>query len=255
MTDDHPDPSRRPTKSNMFNGMTWLMTGLRPGDSLVFHYSGHGSQKRDFLGVEADGLNETLCPVDFRYAGEIIDDDINRILVNPLPQGVKLHAIIDACHSGSVLDLPFTATCHHGYLRWESEVIPGRMNNPYKGTAGGFAIQFGASRDSQTAADTATLSGGVPTGAATFSFIQALERRGLNISYGDLLVEMYNTLARAGLGAGGGQPSGGGMLDSMLGGLLGGGMAFRGQEPVMSANYGKLVSLNNSKVFNLVGYV
>ena len=164
MTDDHPDTSRRPTKANMFTGMQWLMTGLHPGDSLVFHYSGHGSQQRDFLGVEIDGLNETLCPMDFRYAGEIVDDDLNRILVNPLPHGVKLHSVIDACHSGSVLDLPYVATCHHGYLRWESEVIPGRMKNPYKGTAGGFAVQFGASRDSQTAADTASLSGGVPTG-------------------------------------------------------------------------------------------
>ena len=51
-------------------------------------------------------------------------------------------------------------------------------------------------------------------------------------------MEMYNTLARAGLGASG-PPQGGGMLDSMLGGLLGGGGQFRGQEPVMSANYGK----------------
>ncbi len=42
-----------------------------------------------------------------------------------------------------------------------------------QGTAGGEAIQFGASRDRQTAADTAALSGNVSTGAATFAFIQA----------------------------------------------------------------------------------
>lgn len=177
-------------------------------------------------------MNETLCPLDFRYAGEIIDDELNRILVNPLPQGVKLHAIIDACHSGSVMDLPFTATCHAGYLRWESEYGPG-VRLQTKGTAGGFCVQFGAARDFQAAADTTRLSGGVPTGAATFSFIQAIERRGLNISYGDLLVEMYNTLQMAGLGGSGG----GGGLDGMLLGMLGGGASFRGQEPVMSANY------------------
>ena len=190
------------------------------------------------MGDEIDGLNETLCPMDFKQAGEIVDDDLNRMLVNPLPQGVRLHCVVDACHSGSVLDLPFTATCHHGYLRWESEMVPGRRSSVYKGTNGGFACQFGASRDSQTAADTTQLSGGVPTGAATFSFIQALERRGLNISYGDLLVEMYNTLARAGLGGqGGGGGGGGGLFDGLLGGMLGGGGGFRGQEPVMSANY------------------
>ena len=233
MTDDHPDPWRRPTRYNMMNGFTWLMTGLKPGDSLVFHYSGHGSQQRDFSGVEADGLNETLCPLDFRYAGEIIDDELNHILVRPLTQGVKLHAIIDACHSGSVMDLPYMATCHSGYLRWESENNPWRPA-PYQGTSGGFCVQFGASRDSQVAADTSKLSGGVATGAATFSFIQAIERRGLRISYGALLVEMYNTLQMAGLGPGGGGVT---SMDSFLLGILGGGAGYRGQEPVLSANY------------------
>ena len=57
----------------------------------------------------------------------------------------------------------------------------------WQGTQGGEAIQFGAARDSQTAADTAALSGHVSTGAATFSFIQAIERAGTNISYGRLL--------------------------------------------------------------------
>ena len=29
-------------------------------------------------------------------AGQIVDDDLNRLLVNPLPPGVRLHAIIGA---------------------------------------------------------------------------------------------------------------------------------------------------------------
>jgi len=59
-------------------------------------------------------------PADFQRAGEIIDDDLNRMLINPLPQGVKLHAIIDACHSGSVMDLPYQATVHNGVATWEA---------------------------------------------------------------------------------------------------------------------------------------
>ena len=35
-------------------------------------------------------------------AGMITNDELNRVLVNRLPHGVRLHAIIDACHSGSV---------------------------------------------------------------------------------------------------------------------------------------------------------
>lgn len=85
----------------------WLVQGCQPGDSLVFHYSGHGSRQRDYHGDEVDGYDETLCPLDFETQGMIVDDEINAAIVKPIPHGVKLHAIIDSCHSGTVLDLPF----------------------------------------------------------------------------------------------------------------------------------------------------
>lgn len=87
--------------------MHWLVQGCQPGDSLVFHYSGHGSQLLNFSGDEMDGYDEVLCPLDYETKGTILDDEINATLVRPLPGGVMLHAIIDACHSGTVLDLPF----------------------------------------------------------------------------------------------------------------------------------------------------
>lgn len=231
MADDHPDPSRRPTKANIIAGLRWLARDLRPGDSLVFHYSGHGSQQRDVTGTERDGRCETLVPLDSRHAGQISDDMINQIIVRPLPDGVKLHAIIDACHSGTMLNLPFRAPCVGGAMNWHSEYPPQLIAS--KGTSGGFAVQFSASSDHEYAADTASLSGtGVPTGAATFSFIQAVERRGLNISYGELVTEMYFTLANAGLS----QVQGVGN-DPFYGSLFSGGGTFRGQTPSVSANY------------------
>lgn len=189
-------------------------------------------------------MNETICPVDFQSQSEIVDDELNRMLVNPLPQGVKLHAIIDACHSGSVLDLPYQATVRGGYATWNAAYAG--QTRAWKGTGGGFCVQFSAAKDSQTAADTSQLSGGVATGAATFCFIKAVEDRGVsNVTYGDLLLSMSRTLQAAGLGGSGGGGAvapvmGGGGLESMLFGMLtgaGGGSNFRGQEPVMSANY------------------
>lgn len=73
----------------------------------MFHFSGHGSQQRNYTGDEIDGYDETLCPLDFETQGMIVDDEINETMVKPLPHGVRLHAIIDACHSGTMLDLPF----------------------------------------------------------------------------------------------------------------------------------------------------
>lgn len=46
----------------------------------------------------------------------------------------------------------------------------------FKGTRGGLVVQFSACKDSETAADTEKLSGGIHTGAATYLFIEAVER-------------------------------------------------------------------------------
>ena len=163
------------------------------------------------------------------------------ILVNPLPEGVHLHAIIDACHSGSVLDLPYRTEMTPRGASWAAEYGP-RGPRSKKDTSGGLAVQFGSSRDSQVSADTAALSGTVSTGAATWAFINAIEKLGTSISYGRLLDEMSATLHRAvGSASGGG---GGGMpeLPGLLGLLLGVGMQVAGgpggggQNPVLSAS-------------------
>lgn len=84
---------------------------------------GHGSQKRDYSGDERDGMNETICPTDFERAGQIIDDELNKHLVNPLPAGVRLHALLDACHSGTGMDLRHVTKLdkRSGQIRWKDE--------------------------------------------------------------------------------------------------------------------------------------
>lgn len=81
------------------------MEGSESGDSLVFYFSGHGLRQPDFNNDERDGFDETICPVDFMQEGMILDNDINSTIVWPLKEGVTLHAIVDACHSGTILDL------------------------------------------------------------------------------------------------------------------------------------------------------
>ncbi|KAI8822186.1 peptidase C14, caspase domain-containing protein, partial [Fimicolochytrium jonesii] len=110
LTDDQQDSSRKPTKQNIVNAMGWLTNGAAPGDSFFIHYSGHGSQQKDTTGLEKDSMAETIVPLDFETAGQIVDDDLFNYLVRPLPKGSRLTAIFDCCHSGSVMDLPFTYT-------------------------------------------------------------------------------------------------------------------------------------------------
>ncbi|GJM91500.1 hypothetical protein PR202_ga07876 [Eleusine coracana subsp. coracana] len=211
--------------------MYWLLQGCQPGDSLVFHYSGHGAQQRNYNGDEVDGFDETLCPVDFETQGMIVDDEINAALVRPLPRGVKLHALIDACHSGTALDLPFLCRMDRsGQYRWEDHRP---RSGVWKGTSGGEAISFSGCDDDQTSADTSALSKITSTGAMTFCFIQAIER-GQAATYGSILNSMRSTIRSTGESMG----AGGGAVTSLITMLLTGGSLSSGglrQEPQLTA--------------------
>ncbi|XXG77971.1 hypothetical protein AAC387_Pa08g2014 [Persea americana] len=233
LTEEETDPYKIPTKHNLRMALFWLVQGCQPGDSLVFHYSGHGSRQRNYTGDEVDGYDETLCPLDFETQGMIVDDEINAAIVRPLPRGVKLHAIIDACHSGTVLDLPFLCRMNRsGQYVWEDHRP---RSGVWKGTSGGEAISFSGCDDDQTSADTSALSRITSTGAMTFCFIQAIER-GHAQTYGSILGSMRNTIRNTGSGG----DIGGGPVTSVItmlltGGSVGGLGGGLRQEPQLTA--------------------
>ncbi|MNW99058.1 Caspase domain protein [compost metagenome] len=82
-------------------GLRRLLKDCKPGDVVVFQFSGHGTQVDDLNGDENDGLDEALCPVDFRSGALFLDDDIGRIL-EEVPRDVNMTLFIDSCHSGTV---------------------------------------------------------------------------------------------------------------------------------------------------------
>jgi hypothetical protein len=96
-----------PTKKNIEDAFRRITEYSNAGDCVFVHYSGHGSRVRDTSGDEDDGYDETLIPVDFRSAGQIVDDDILDMLVKPMKKGVTVTVLMDCCHSGTVLDLPY----------------------------------------------------------------------------------------------------------------------------------------------------
>lgn len=108
LTDDQNDLVRVPTRANMLRAMQWLVKNAQPNDALFFHYSGHGGQTEDLDGDEDDGMDDVIYPVDFQTQGHVSDDEMHDIMVKALPPGVRLTALFDSCHSGTVLDLPYT---------------------------------------------------------------------------------------------------------------------------------------------------
>ncbi|KAI8356035.1 peptidase C14 [Mortierella sp. GBAus27b] len=224
LTDDQRDTTRIPTRANMIAAMQWLVRDARPNDSFFFHYSGHGGQTDDLDGDEDDGKDETILPVDHKTAGVIIDDVLHAIMVQPLPAGCRLTAVMDCCHSGSAMDLPYIYSTT-GQLKGEnmlSDVGSGVLNAGkmyLMGNLGGAissvsgigkritgnnkaakqkksspadVIMFSGCKDTQTSMDTHEQGFGM-TGAMTFSMITALTMNP-NQSYLQLLNSIRDIL-------------------------------------------------------------
>jgi len=96
-----------PTKHNIMKAYRKIVRDSLPGDTVFLHFSGHGGRQVDLNGDEDDGYDETLIPVDFQEAGQIVDDDLWVELVKAMPQRVLVTSLMDCCHSGTVLDLPY----------------------------------------------------------------------------------------------------------------------------------------------------
>jgi hypothetical protein len=81
---------------------THLIQQAQPGDIVVFYYSGHGTSTPDRNGDEADGVDETLCPVeiDGTKPETWLTDDILGSWLRQL-RTEKVTVILDACHSGT----------------------------------------------------------------------------------------------------------------------------------------------------------
>jgi hypothetical protein len=81
-----------------------LIKQAKPGDVVVYHFSGHGSQVRDpDCDVPPDCLNSTFVPIDSSPLGEGGVQDImghTLFLLMHALQTENVTAVLDSCHSG-----------------------------------------------------------------------------------------------------------------------------------------------------------
>lgn len=83
-----------------------IIAKAKPGDVLVFHYAGHGSQEPERVaGSEADGLNENFllagfAPKDKESYQRIVDDEMEAMFREAAH--LKILFIADSCHSGTM---------------------------------------------------------------------------------------------------------------------------------------------------------
>lgn len=96
------------TRSNILSKFEdHLIKQAKPGDMVVFHYSGHGSQVADPDRDYPDGLNSTLVPFDSLRptttgTGGIVQDITGHtlFLLMAALQTENVTVVLDCCHSG-----------------------------------------------------------------------------------------------------------------------------------------------------------
>jgi len=180
-----------PTKQVMESSMHQFVNNAINGDRLFLQYSGHGTSVKDKTGDEDDGYDEALCPLD---GGVIVDDWMFFNVVKPLERAptASLFVLIDACHSGTCLDL------QHQYqaIRKPKETIAVREDKNVKRTASCQVIGFSAALDSQTATD---IQDRVPQGAFTEMFIEVFQKHQKKpLTWRQFLLNVDGLLAKRG---------------------------------------------------------
>ena len=77
--------------------------------NVFISFAGHGVSAKDWGGDELDGMDECICPSDFMSRGVIRDDEISRLISQINPK-TRVAMLMDCCHSGTVVDLPYRYT-------------------------------------------------------------------------------------------------------------------------------------------------
>jgi len=167
--------------------MKWLLEGAAKGDLLTFQFSGHGTQVKDTSGDEADGKDEAIIPSDYKTTGVIIDDEMHRYLVEALPPGVNLFCLMDCCHSGSGIDLPYV------YKETGNTQKANFSQKSSKHLTEGNVILISGCQDDQTSADASF--DGIKSGAMTNALLKCQKaNEGKPTNWADFLKGIRNTL-------------------------------------------------------------
>jgi hypothetical protein len=190
LSDDQSDPLKKPTRQNILDGIRWLTTGLKSGESVFFHYSGHGGLTIDRSGDESSGYDSCIYPIRNGTIEVIIDDELRELLVKQIPANCKCFAVMDCCHSGSAFDQRYVYNApSYGTLTFS-------QNEKYPATNGS-VIMLSGCKDTQTAADTIDAKN-VPTGALTNALLAVWGKYGMNIKFKYLLWDVRSALQSGG---------------------------------------------------------
>lgn len=186
-----------PTRKNILQQLNALVQLAKSEHSkgkkthFFFHYSGHGTYLRDKNGDESDGRDEALVPIDAENSGLIVDDQLKRQIIDKLPSSCKMTVLVDACHSGSSMDLKYTYKINS--IAKKTDKKANCNIDKRQGETRCAIVKVSGCTDSQTSAD-AYISGQFQ-GAMTGSFLKAYRK---GITYNALILQIRKYLRKGG---------------------------------------------------------
>jgi hypothetical protein len=197
---------------------THLIDQARPGDTIVFQFSGHGQQIPNHDGSSFDGKDESLVPYDYITRSALDGDKTNlrdkeiHGLIKQLRtcltgkdgnQDGSITLIVDSCHSGGIAR-------GDSLLRgdgWEEKISgpepkPKRPQevessgwiDPAEARAEGHVL-LAACRSNELAGATPPEAGKQRMGAFTFCLLQAMDRATPQTTYRDLMDQVSVSIA------------------------------------------------------------
>eukprot|EP01129_Flabellula_baltica_P015999 TRINITY_DN8340_c0_g1_i1.p1 TRINITY_DN8340_c0_g1~~TRINITY_DN8340_c0_g1_i1.p1 ORF type:complete len:401 (-),score=91.32 TRINITY_DN8340_c0_g1_i1:12-1214(-) len=184
-----------PSKNNFIRELEAFLSDIEDGDEIFLYYSGHGGQEADQNGDEDDGFDEVICLL--TEDGKHIDtltDDILSDYVHSIPIGAKLVSIMDCCHSGSILDLPYQRKVEGTILQSAYRFLKGiagqrEKRNRLKLRNERDIVLFSGCKDRQESTD-AQISETESQGALTYVMLQILNQsreNGYELTFRDTL--------------------------------------------------------------------
>lgn len=178
---------KSPTKANIIESLQWLLKGVKKGDQLLLFASCHGKQVECLDNTESDNRNEAILCVDNQL---LLDNELWKILISKVSQGVGLSLIFDCCHSGSLADLqycfmfaPYTTNIFSMSIEKSLEIK-------------GNVCSFSACYDKEESGDSLfdSLGNGQKMGCFTYYFIEAINETDKSIECDDFLKAVSDKL-------------------------------------------------------------
>ena len=116
------------TQNAVLSNLESLAAKAGPSDTVVFYYSGHGTQVLDLDGDEADGKDEALVTTDFSPRNPkswLLDDHLRHVLGKMKTKNVLV--LMDSCHSGTGTR-DGEVTFKHAEFGFKNMIAPGSVD-------------------------------------------------------------------------------------------------------------------------------